>query len=321
MEGILNYYNIINKSHSLIHKKRIYGENKMEIRVLKYFLTVAREESITRAAEILHITQPTLSRQLMQLEEELGVKLFIRGKTKITLTDEGMLLRRRAEEIVDLADRTEREFSEQDNLIGGEIFIGAGETNAMHILADLIKKFNKDYPQVKYNLYSGNADDIKERIDKGLIDIGLLTEPVNIEKYDFIRLPHKETWGVLMQKDSALAKKEYIKPEDLAHMPIINTKRSIVQNEIQNWFGIHYEKLNIIATYNLIYNAAVMVEEGLGYAVCFDKLVNINDETSLCFKPFYPKLETGTVIVWKKHQVFSTATAKLIEKIKNALKA
>jgi DNA-binding transcriptional LysR family regulator len=220
-----------------------------------------------------------------------------------------------------LADRTEREFSEQDNLIGGEIFIGAGETNAMHVLANLIKKFNKEYPQVKYNLYSGNADDIKERIDKGLIDIGLLTEPVNIEKYDFIRLPNKERWGVLMQKDSPLAIKEYIKPEDLIHMPIINTKRSIVQNEIQNWFGAHNEKLNIIATYNLIYNAAIMVEEGLGYAVCFEKLVNINDETNLRFKPFYPELTTGTVIVWKKHQVFSTATVKFIEIILNALKA
>lgn len=293
----------------------------MEIRVLRYFLTVAREESITKAAEILHITQPTLSRQLMQLEEDLRVQLFIRGKSKITLTDEGMLLRRRAEEIVDLADRTEREFTEQDNLIGGEIFIGAGETHTMHVLAGIIKKFNKEYPQVKYNLYSGNADDIKERIDKGLIDIGLLTEPVNIEKYDFIRLSNKETWGVLMPKDSPLAKNDYIKPEDLTNMSIINTKRSIVQNEIENWFGAHYEKLNIIATYNLIYNAAIWVEEGLGYAICFEKLANINDETNLCFKPFYPKLETGTVIVWKKHQVFSIATAKFIEKIKNALKA
>ncbi|GFP76462.1 LysR family transcriptional regulator [Clostridium fungisolvens] len=293
----------------------------MEIRVLRYFLTVAREESITKAAEILHITQPTLSRQLMQLEEELRVQLFIRGKTKITLTDEGMLLRRRAEEIVDLADRTEREFIEQDNLIGGEIFIGAGETHAMHVLARLIKKFNKEYPQVKYNIYSGNADDVKEKIDKGLIDIGLLMEPVNIEKYDFIRLPNKETWGVLMPKDSPLAEKEYIKSKDLTNMSIINTKRSIVQNEIENWFGEQYEKLNIIATYNLIYNAAIMVEEGLGYAICFDKLVNVNDETNLCFKPFYPRLETGTVIVWKKHQVFSTATTKFIEKIINALKA
>lgn len=292
----------------------------MEIRVLKYFLTVAREESITKGAEILHITQPTLSRQLMQLEEELRVQLFIRGKTKITLTDEGMLLRRRAEEIVDLVDKTEMEFGEKDNLISGEIFIGAGETNSMHILANLIKRFNKEYPQVKYNLYSGNADDIKERIDKGLIDIGLLTEPVNIEKYDFIRLPNKETWGVLMPKNSPLAKKEYIKPENLANIPIINTKRPIVQNEISNWFGIQYEKLNIIATYNLIHNAAILVEEGVGYAICFEKLININDETNLCFKPFYPKLETGSVIVWKKHQVFSTATEKFIEIIIKAHK-
>ncbi|AGF55558.1 DNA-binding transcriptional LysR family regulator [Clostridium saccharoperbutylacetonicum] len=293
----------------------------MEIRVLKYFLTVAREESITKGAEILHITQPTLSRQLMQLEEELGVELFTRGKSKITLTDEGMLLRRRAEEILDLVDKTEREFGEQDNLITGQIFIGAGETNAMHVLANLIKEFNKEYPQVKYNLYSGNADDIKEKIDKGLIDIGLLTEPVNIEKYDFVRLPNKEIWGVLMQKDSPLAKKENIKPEDLSNMAVINTKRPMVQNEIENWFGTQYEKINVIATYNLIYNAAIMVEEGLGYAICFEKLVNINNETNLCFKPFYPKLETGTVIVWKKHQVFSAATTKFIEKIINALKA
>lgn len=301
--------------------RRIYGEIKMEIRVLKYFLTVAREESITRGAEILHITQPTLSRQLMQLEEEIGVQLFRRGKTKINLTDEGMLLRRRAEEILDLVDKTEREFGQQDNLITGEIFIGAGETNAMHVLANLIKEFNKEYPQVKYNLYSGNADDIKERIDKGLIDIGLLTEPVSIEKYDFIRLSNKETWGVLMQKDSPLAKKEKITSDDLTNMPIINTKRPMVQNEIENWFGVKYKKLNVIATYNLIYNATIMVEEGLGYAICFDKLVNINDEINLCFKPFHPKLETGTVIVWKKHQVFSTATTKFIGKIIDALKA
>jgi DNA-binding transcriptional LysR family regulator len=293
----------------------------MEIRVLKYFLTVAREESITKAAEILHITQPTLSRQLMQLEEDLKVQLFTRGKTKIVLTEEGMLLRRRAEEIVELADRTEREFGEQDSLIGGEIFIGAGEANAMHVMANLMKKFSNDYPQVKYNLYSGNADDIKERIDKGLIDIGLLMEPVNIEKYDFIRLPNKEIWGVLMQKDSHLAKKEYAEPEDLIHLPIINTGRSIVQNEILNWFGIHNEKLNIIATYNLIHNAAIMVEEGLGYAVCLEKLVKIYDETNLCFKPFYPPLTAGAVIVWKKHQVFSAATGKFIERIMDALKA
>ena len=293
----------------------------MELRVLKYFLAVAREENITKAAEFLHITQPTLSRQLMQLEEELNAQLFIRGKNRIVLTDEGMLLRRRAEEIVDLANKTEKEFLEQDNLVTGEIFIGGGETNAMHILARIIKEFKEEYPQIKYQFYSGNADDIKERLDKGLIDIGLLTEPVDIEKYEFVRLEQKEVWGILAPKDSKLAAKEYATPHDLLELPLLSTRRTIVQNEIANWFGQDYEQLDIIATYNLIYNAAIMVEEGIGYAICLEKLVNINDETKIRFIPFYPPLLTGTVIVWKKHQIFSPATARFIEKIKHSLKA
>ena len=293
----------------------------MELRVLKYFLAEAREENITKAAEFLHITQPTLSRQLMQLEEELNAQLFIRGKNRIVLTDEGMLLRRRAEEIVDLANKTEKEFLEQDNLVTGEIFIGGGETNAMHILARIIKEFKEEYPQIKYQFYSGNADDIKERLDKGLIDIGLLTEPVDIEKYEFVRLEQKEVWGILAPKDSKLAAKEYATPQDLLKLPLLSTRRTIVQNEIANWFGQDYEQLDIIATYNLIYNAAIMVEEGIGYAICLEKLVNINDETKIRFIPFYPPLLTGTVIVWKKHQIFSPATARFIEKIKHSLKA
>lgn len=293
----------------------------MELRVLKYFLAVAREENITKAAEFLHITQPTLSRQLMQLEEELNAQLFIRGKNRIVLTDEGMLLRRRAEEIVDLANKTEKEFLEQDNLVTGEIFIGGGETNAMHILARIIKEFKEEYPQIKYQFYSGNADDIKERLDKGLIDIGLLTEPVDIEKYEFVRLEQKEVWGILAPKDSKLVAKEYATPQDLLKLPLLSTRRTIVQNEIANWFGQDYEQLDIIATYNLIYNAAIMVEEGIGYAICLEKLVNINDETKIRFIPFYPPLLTGTVIVWKKHQIFSPATARFIEKIKHSLKA
>ena len=264
----------------------------MELRVLKYFLAVAREENITKAAEFLHITQPTLSRQLMQLEEELNAQLFIRGKNRIVLTDEGMLLRRRAEEIVDLANKTEKEFLEQDNLVTGEIFIGGGETNAMHILARIIKEFKEEYPQIKYQFYSGNADDIKERLDKGLIDIGLLTEPVDIEKYEFVRLEQKEVWGILAPKDSKLAAKEYATPQDLLKLPLLSTRRTIVQNEIANWFGQDYEQLDIIATYNLIYNAAIMVEEGIGYAICLEKLVNINDETKIRFIPFYPPLLT-----------------------------
>ena len=179
----------------------------MEIRILRYFLTVAREENITKAANVLHITQPTLSRQLMQLEDELNTQLLIRGKNKITLTDAGMLLRRRAEEIIDLADKTEKEFLEADELIAGEIFVGAGEINAMHFLGDFMIEFQHRYPQIKYHLYSGNADDVKQKIDQGLLDIGLLTEPVDVEKYDFVRLDYQEAWGILAPKDSPIAKK------------------------------------------------------------------------------------------------------------------
>lgn len=293
----------------------------MEIRILKYFLAVAREENITKAADFLHITQPTLSRQLMQLEDELNTKLFIRGKNKIVLTDDGMLLRRRAEEIVDLSNKLENEFLEKDDLVTGEIYIGSGETNTMHILAKIIKEFNDEYPQIKYQLYSGNADDIKERLDKGLIDIGLLMEPVDIEKYDFVRLHQKEVWGILAPKDSPLSAKKFIEPQDLLKIPLISTRRTIVQNEIASWFSKDYNQLNIIATYNLIYNAAIMVEEGIGYAICLEKLVNINNNSNLCFIPFNPPLVTGAVIVWKKHQIFSPATTRFIEKIKHTLKA
>lgn len=289
----------------------------MELRVLKYFLAVAREENITKAAESLNITQPTLSRQLMQLEDELDTKLLIRGKNKVSLTDKGMLLKRRAEEIVDLAQKTKEQFLQEDEVIAGEISIGSGEVKAMNFFAKIMKNFYDEHSQIQYNIYTGNADEIKEKIDKGLIDIGILTEPVDISKYDFIRLNEKETWGVLMKKNDPLADKDYITANDLINKPLINTKRTIVQNEIFNWFGENYDKLNIVSTYNLIFNAAIMVKEGLGYAITLDKLVNFNDETNLCFKPLYPKLETGVVVVWKKHQMFSPAVSKFIEKIKS----
>lgn len=179
----------------------------------------------------------------------------------------------------------------------------------MHILARIIKEFKEEYPQIKYQFYSGNADDIKERLDKGLIDIGLLTEPVDIEKYEFVRLEQKEVWGILAPKDSKLAAKEYATPQDLLKLPLLSTRRTIVQNEIANWFGQDYEQLDIIATYNLIYNAAIMVEEGIGYAICLEKLVNINDETKIRFIPFYPPLLTGTVIVWKSIKFFTCYSA------------
>jgi len=293
----------------------------MELRVLNYFLTVVYEENITSAAEKLHITQPTLSRQLMQLEEELGVSLFRRGKKKITLTSEGMLLKRRAEEILDLTNRTEQELKEQQPIMNGEIAIGGGETQSMRVLADFIKDFSTDYPQVTYKLYSADADDIKDRVNKGLLDICLLNEPVDVDKYDFIRIPQKECWGVVMRKDSPLAQERSVAPGDLLTYPILIPGRALVQNELDNWFGDAYAALHIIGRYNLIYNAAILVEAGVGVALCLEKLVPASEETELCFRPLAPALETGVVIAWKKYQVFPPAVAKFIELLKNALKA
>lgn len=291
----------------------------MELRVLRYFLTVAREENITRASIILNITQPTLSRQLIQLEEELGTKLFERGKGRIRLTNQGMLLRRRAEELLELADKTEHEFKTENTIMSGEIFIGSGEIDSFHYLADIMTDFSIRYPQVKYHLFSGNADDIKEKLNHGLVDIALLTEPVSIENYEFLRLPEKQRWGVLVRKSDPLAKKEYVVADDLLHKPLIITKRAIVQNEIENWFQGNFDDLNVIAQYNLIYNAAILVEAGLGYAITIDHLIKDSEESLTCFKPLYPSLETGSVLVWEKHQVFSPAATKFIQTIKASL--
>lgn len=290
----------------------------MEVRLLKYFLTVVQEGNITNAAERLHITQPTLSRQLMQLEEELGAVLYIRGKRKITLTQAGLLLKRRAEEIVALTEKTEQEFKEQVGLLSGEIFIGSGEVTAMYELGKLITAFKQEYPQVRYHLYSGNADDIEERIENGLLDLGLLTDPVNLDKYDSLRLQAKERWGILMRKDSPLAGRAYIEPVDLVDKPLLVTRRAPMQAEFSKWFGFDYQELNVVATYNLIYNAAIMVEEGLGYAFSLENLVMTKEDGPLQFVPLRPNLEMGSVLVWKKDQVHSPATEKFLALAKNA---
>lgn len=288
----------------------------MELRVLNYFLIVAREENITKAAELLHITQPTLSRQLMQLEEELGVKLFTRGRHSISLTDEGMLLRRRAQELVALAEKTAREFSHTEDELTGEITIGSGESRSMDTFSKLLASFRETYPLIRYDIYSGNADGIKEQIEKGLLDIGLLMEPVDIGKYEFIRMPLKEEWGVLTRSDSELASKHAVRPEDLARLPLIAAKRGLVQNELANWFGEFYDGLDIVATYNLIYNSAKMVQNGIGTALCL-RLDSMYE--NLCFLPLSPRLETGSVLVWKKHQALSPAISAFLQHAKKYL--
>lgn len=290
----------------------------MEIRVLRYFLAVAKEESISNAAEYLHITQPTLSRQIMELEEQLGTKLLNRGKRnhKITLTDEGILLRNRAEEIIALIDKTKSEFTIHDEVISGNVYIGSGETDAMRFIARTAKKLQDDYPNIRYHLFSGNANDVTEKLDKGLLDFGILIEPANIEKYNYIKLPVTDRWGLLMRKDSPLAKNEKISSNNIKNIPLIASQQTLVRNEISGWSGFDFNRLNIVATYNLVYNASLMVDEGFGYALCLDKLVNTSENSNLCFKPLYPQLESHLDIVWKKNQVFSKAAEKFLQILK-----
>lgn len=287
----------------------------MELRVLRYFLAVAREESISGAAKFLHVSQPTLSRQVKELEEKLGIQLFIRGNRRITLTDDGRLLRKRAEEIVTLVSKTEAELSKPDDIISGEIYIGGGETEAMRLIAKTAHKFHSIYPDVRYHLFSGNADDVMERLDKGLLDFGVLIGANNITNYNYIELPATDTWGLLMRKDNPLAFQTSIKSEDLRGIPLLCSRQSLAQEEISHWFGECADKLNFIATYNLIYNASLMVEEGIGCALCLDGLVNTAENSLLCFKPLEPRLEAKLNIVWKKYQVFSKAAEKFLEKL------
>ncbi len=287
----------------------------MELRVLKYFLAVAREENITRAATLLHLTQPTLSRQLMQLEEELGVQLFHRSRYHIVLTDEGMLLRRRAQELVDLAEKTEREFACRETELMGEISIGAGETRSMSFLSRAMVSFRTLYPKVTFRIFSANADDVKERLDMGILDMGLLTEPVDVGKYAFCRMREKDLWGVLVRADSPLAAMEAVTPQDLEDVPLLISGREIVQRELASWFGERWEKLQIAATFNLVLNAANMVRCGVGTALCFDLNTAFDD---LRFLPLSPRMETGTVLVWKKDQILTPAVEAFHQHIKNA---
>lgn len=288
----------------------------MEIRVLKYFLTVVREQSITKAAEVLHITQPTLSRQIAQMEDEIGVRLFERGSRKITLTNEGLLLRRRAEEILQLVDKTEKELIEQDEQVEGKITIGCGEIGAVQLLPDLFESFHEKYPLVTFDIYSATADHVKEQMERGLVDIGLLLEPIDIEKYDFIRLDMKERWVVVMRPDCSLAEKEYVTAKDLSKLPLIMPRRLKVQSELSGWFGDYYDGLNVLFTSNLNTNAAVMVSRGLGYAIAIEGMMPFWDQSKITYRPLNPSLTATSVLTWKRGQPFSLAATKFIEHLK-----
>lgn len=294
----------------------------MEIRVLRYFLAIAREGSITNAANFLHVTQPTLSRQIHDLEDELGQKLFTRGSHNMALTAEGMILRKRAEEIISMVDKTEAEFTSMEEAVGGDIYIGGGETDAIKFLAKVAKELHDTYPNVHYHLYSGNAQDVTERLDKGLLDFGVLVQPADLSKYDYLNIPAKDTWGVVMRKDSPLAEKKTIRKEDLLGVPLICSRQAISEeknkNEFAQWFGEDFDRLDIVTTFNLVYNAAIMVDAGLGYAVTIDKIANTSENSSLCFRPLEPRLDSGLNVIWKKYQVFSSAAELFLERLRES---
>ena len=291
----------------------------MEIRVLRYFLAIAREGSITNAANFLHVTQPTLSRQIKDLEDELGKKLFVRGSHNMSLTREGIIFYKRAEEIISMVDKTEAEFKTMEDSIAGDIYIGGGETEAIKLIAEVISELRENYPNIHYHLYSGNAFDVTERIDRGLLDFGILIQPADISKYDYIHIPAKDTWGVVMRKDSHLAEKKFVTKYDLLKLPLICSRQAVSDsstgNEFADWFGRDFKKLDIVTTFNLIYNAAIMVEAGIGYAITIDKIANTTVGSNLCFRPLEPKLNSDLDIIWKKHQVFSSAAELFLKRI------
>lgn len=292
----------------------------MELRVLQYFLAVAKEQNISAAAQALHLTQPTLSRQLRDLEEELGKQLMIRGSRKITLTEDGMLLRKRAEEILDLVGRTEKEISQSDETISGDIYIGTGETDGVRHIARTACQLQKSYPGILFHIVSGDAVDVCERLDKGLLDFGVLLGDIDKTKYHYMELPMKDTWGVLMQRSSPLAEKGAISPQDLWDKPLILSRQVDNKSGLYRWLGKEPTQLHTVATYNLIYNASLMVDEGMGYAFTLDKLVNTIG-SGLCFRPLKPKLELGMYLVWKKSQIFSRSMELFQEKLKENLSA
>lgn len=287
----------------------------MELRVLQYFLAVVREENISRAADVLHVTQPTLSRQIAQLEEELGAQLFVRGR-RLTLTDAGVMLRRRAEEVVSLMDKIESEFEQQSEM-GGVISIGSGGLLAAQMIPPVVESFRKKYPNVQFQFYTNSADHIKERLDQGLLDFGLLMEPVDITKYDYIRIKEKEKWGLFMNAAHPLAAKEYITRDDLAGQPLIMPNRVSLQKELETWLGSSLSELDAFATCNLITNTAVFVKAGIASILTIEGAVNMFKEEEVVFRPLYPEMSMTSVFAWKKFQPNFGAAGKFLEHFKN----
>ncbi len=287
----------------------------MEIRVLQYFLAVAREESISGAAQSLHLSQPTLSRQLKDMEEELGKKLFIRSNRKIILTEEGILLRKRAEEIIELIQKTQSEISLSDETIAGDIYIGAGETEGVRNIVKIANQLRKNYPLIHFHIISGDKSAVLEDLEHGLIDFALIFGNIDNNRYDSIILPSVDCFGVMMKKNDPLSVKEVITPEDLIGKPLIVSRQIIKDNDLHLLFGCNEKQLDIVGSYNLLFNGSLMVEEGFGYAICFDNIINTTGNSNLCFRPLSIEIRPKTSLVWKKYQIFTKASQKFLIEI------
>lgn len=288
----------------------------MDIRVLKYFLAVVQEESVTRAAEAIHTTQPNLSRQLNLLEEELGCKLFERGSRKITLTEEGLFLHKRAKEIVELTERTESDLSLLKEAASGVVHIGGIETHVMRFLAHTILTLKDVYPQIQYDFFSGSIAEITDWLNKGLLDFGVVVAPIDMQKYDYIKLPVNDRFGIVMRKDCPLAKLPSIRTEDIGDYPVWVAHQQIEGNVLSSWLGRDLQSLNIVSTFNLITTPSMMIEEGFGMAFTFDHLVNTGEDSNLCFRPLEPKIEADIFLIWKKYQMFTRAANVFLEEVR-----
>lgn len=295
----------------------------MELRTLRYFLTVAREGSISAAAEALHLTQPTLSRQLMELESELGAPLFIRGRRNhgLELTEQGLLLRQRASELLELAEKTTRELQQSPETVSGDLYIGGGESESMRTVVWALKSLQQRYPRIRSHLFSGNAEAVMERLDRGLLDFGVVIDPAELRKYHSLRLPIPDRFGLLLRRDHPLAQQTGIYAEDLNDLPLLISQQSRVQNFVSDWCRIPPERLRIMGTYTLIYNASLMVEEGMGCALCLERLVNTTGDSVLCFRPFEPQLTTNLNVIWKQNSTLSVPAQIFLRELEAACAA
>lgn len=290
----------------------------MEIRLLRYFLEIAREGNMTRAGDMLHVSQSSLSKQMKELETELGKKLFRRGRSSVSLTDEGMLLRKRAEDILAMVDKTLEEFQGLDDVTGGDVVIGCAESFYIRYLARIIKEFQKKYPGLRYHIKSGDTAQVTEKLDRGLYDFAVIVEPPDLSKYNYLTIPEPDTWGLLMRKDHPLAEKATIHIEDLYGLPIFCSEQA-AKVDLPRWCGEKVDDLNIAGTFTLFYNGAIFVYEGLGCMLTFDKLADTGENSPLCFRPIEPALETWMYVIWKKYQVFTPIAELLLQQLKQSL--